>query len=445
MALAIDGSSPTPISGNAATGMTTASFNPPANSLIVVLASADDGTTPCTANISDNQSHTYTRYARSNSNGTSEVWGFYTSSALTGLTITAQFTNGWNSANTGILSVLVFTGASSTQPGATNTTNAHSLALTPNTTGSYIVGSYTSAHTSVNASPLDSNTTIVKTVNGGGGGYTITGFRSTSTTSSFASTSYGISNAGQTLEDIVAVEILSSDFRESTPVAASAQYWSNINPYSTSLTVPVGSMAVILSAEGSQDAGNAIAVSDGGSHTWKRLNTYDPVGTGYALDYWYNNTGSSVTTTVTVTWTNGGGNNYVCLVDPMIINNCANPAAAPPRIAATITNASTAQASATPSVSGSLLCLHYLQLNPSADVSSLVAGSAVDSSPASTIYLSGGPSSLGTIHQTAVNAQTASPVTVGATAPTTAQSYGILVEYFPLGTITNSAVTAWLV
>lgn len=218
---------------------------------------------------------------------------------------------------------------------------------------------------------------------------------------------------------------------EATLDAANGSFWSGYNPHvAASLSVPAGALAVVWSYNASPDSANTITVTDSGLHTWARLNTYAPATLGYTHDSWYNGGGSSASITVTITYVNGDGFNDNILSWIGYIGGCADPAVTPLRVAATIANISTAQATATPSVLNSLMCLHYVQNNPTADVSSLVAGSARDSSPASTFYLSGGPVSIGTIYQTATNAQTASPVTVGATLPTSAQSYGLLVEYF---------------
>jgi len=198
---------------------------------------------------------------------------------------------------------------------------------------------------------------------------------------------------------------------------------------------------VVVSANQSLDAANAFTVTNSGTaRTWTRRNTYTPATDHLVIDQWFNNTGSSVSMTVTVTYVNGDGFNNTILSWIGSIGGSADPAVTAPLIAATIVNASTAQATATPTQIGSLFCLHYFQNAPTADVSSLVAGSARDASPASTFYLSGGPASVGTIYQTAVNAQTASPVTVGATLPTGAQTYGILVEYFPPAAATPAPV-----
>jgi len=228
---------------------------------------------------------------------------------------------------------------------------------------------------------------------------------------------------------------------EATLDAANGSFWSGYNPHTTaSISVPAGALAVVVSAIRELHANNAFTVSNSGTaRVWTRLNTYAPATDHLVVDYWYNNTGSSVSMTVTVAYVNGDGFNDSVMSWVGAMPGSADPAVRPPRIVTTISSASTAQASGTPSASGSMFCLHYFQNAPTADVSSLVAGSAVDTSPASTFYFSGGPGSIGTIYQSAMNTQTASPVTVGATLPTSAQTFGILVEYFSAAPVVASS------
>lgn len=204
-----------------------------------------------------------------------------------------------------------------------------------------------------------------------------------------------------------------------------------------SQTIPNGAWAVALAIWNGGDASDNIAVSDSGSHTWTPLHPYDTT-SKFALYVWYNNTGSSVSITVTFTWHfafNGPAGTWLGAIN--------SAASTTPSVAATLSNSSTAQASATPSQIGSLFCLHYAQWNPTADISSLVAGSATDASPVGHAYFSSGPASIGTIYQTTPNTQTTTPVTVGAAAPTGATTYGVLVEYFPAsgGTTYNQTIT----
>jgi hypothetical protein len=192
-----------------------------------------------------------------------------------------------------------------------------------------------------------------------------------------------------------------------------------------SVTIPNGAWGVVYSGWDDTDASDAIAISDSGSHTWTALHAYT-LTNRYAVWGWYNNTGSGVTISITVTWTfafNGKAT--------MWIGAITGASSTTPAVAATISNISTAEATATPSQVGSLFCLHYFQKNPSADISSLDSGSASDTSPLGHAYSSGQPDSGGTIYRTSPATDTTTPLTVGAAAPTNAQTYGVLIEYFP--------------
>jgi len=202
---------------------------------------------------------------------------------------------------------------------------------------------------------------------------------------------------------------------------------------SPSLTVPAGAWAIVLGTYDGGDAGDDVAISDSGSHTWTAIHDYD---TTSRFGVWgWHNAGSDVSFTVTmdVTFLFNGLTGWW-------IGAITDADSATPSVAATLSNASTAEATATPTQVGSLFCLHYLQRNPTADLSSFDSGSAVDTSPASTAYFSGGPFSTGTVHRTSLSADTSTSLTVGATAPTSAQTYGALIEYFPTATQQDALV-----
>jgi len=194
--------------------------------------------------------------------------------------------------------------------------------------------------------------------------------------------------------------------------------------HTVSVTIPTGAWGIVHACWQAGQTGDDLAISDSDSHTWTTIQDFD-LTQRQGVWGWYNDTGSDVTTSVTITWT--FSSNGPCGTWVGAIENAANT---PPLVAAVLNNTSTAEATATPTQVGSLFCLHYSQRNPSTDVSSFDASSAVDSSPASTHYFSGGPAAMGTIHATAASSDTTTPITVGAAAPTSAQTYGVLVEYF---------------
>lgn len=149
MAVTEDASQPASVNTDTGTTITTAAFSPPANTLLLaVIASNGVAGTATTCTVSDSGSHTWTLYKRQNTNtasagGSCEVWGCYTSSALSGITVNAHQTAG--TANGILLSVKVLNGASSTQPGAVagkeSDSSAPTQSLTTTQTGSYVYGS----------------------------------------------------------------------------------------------------------------------------------------------------------------------------------------------------------------------------------------------------------------------------------------------------------------
>src|SRR5882757_7203858 len=130
---------------------------------------------------------------------------------------------------------------------------------------------------------------------------------------------------------------------EATLDAANGGFWTGYSPHTTaSISVPAGAMAVVVSANQNLDVSNAFTITNSGTaRTWKRLNSYAPATDHLVVDYWYNDTGSSVSMTVTVTYVNGDGFNDTIMSWIGAISGVANPAVTPPRIAATISNIST--------------------------------------------------------------------------------------------------------
>jgi hypothetical protein len=147
MAITESGTAPAVVTNNTATTFTTATFSPPANSLIVALVSLDgNGSTPTTGTVTDSGSHTWTRLIRANATGgvggAAEVWVLYTSTGLTNITVTVTATGGTTPG--GQLAVKVLLGASSTQTGATATVASNSAtasaSITTTVTASWVYG-----------------------------------------------------------------------------------------------------------------------------------------------------------------------------------------------------------------------------------------------------------------------------------------------------------------
>lgn len=141
MGLAEDASSPAVATITGSGAVTTASFSPPAGSLLVAMACSAFATSgnSTVVTLSDSGGHTWTqavleqdaRSASNNSGGTVGIWWTYLSTAPGAMTVSMSATNMGGGAS---LCVKVITGAASTQNGAT----AHSEfgATTNTTTGS---------------------------------------------------------------------------------------------------------------------------------------------------------------------------------------------------------------------------------------------------------------------------------------------------------------------
>jgi hypothetical protein len=193
--------------------------------------------------------------------------------------------------------------------------------------------------------------------------------------------------------------------------------------------VPDGSMLVLVAGANSPSV-TGLVNGDEGGHTWTHLTGYDPDDMPIAVDYWFNDTGSTVTVTSfqTPTW---AFNKTLGEVPVLVSGSNGSPTV----VATLASDTSSPQLSATPAAVGSRFGLHYVQQQPTANISDFLDGSTGDTSPAG--YGVGNTGfdamGLGTIYQSDANDQTTDSVTVGAFSPS-ATTYGVLVEYVPSGT-----------
>lgn len=218
---------------------------------------------------------------------------------------------------------------------------------------------------------------------------------------------------------------------ETTIRSISINYASNFTAPGTAAaigTYPVpADAALIVLAGGNDPSVTDLAVSDTAGHTWTPLVPYDPDTMPLVVDMWRNDTGA--TQLIEIQFTATYINNKIVGIGVYLIANCG----ATPIVQATLTGATTIpELSGTPAEVGSLFCLHYVQQTPSAVVSGFDAGTTGDSTAGGYAMAGSGSDAMGvgTLYQTAVNNQTFSPVTVGATAPDAA-TYAVLVEYVP--------------
>lgn len=218
MALAIDASSPASVTSTTNT-VTTASFTPPANGLVVALASIGNstGSGTFTGTVSDSISSTWTSFRRQNAagEGSAEVWIADAGSA-TARTVTLLGSSG--SAQGVQLSVIVFTGAEvkANQPGTSGVVNGSAYTVTLSTAaGSYVVGVLNRSASGVTLT-VNGNTTALLSTNDSTNGETYGTFRSSSLTTASAN-AYGYGNTSSSGNLLVGLEILPSS---TTPVSA---------------------------------------------------------------------------------------------------------------------------------------------------------------------------------------------------------------------------------
>lgn len=223
MAIAEDGSTPAVVTASAnSTGViTTASFSPPANSLLVVMVNvgfASAGSGIASVTISDSVSGTYTAgpFLGDSAADNSGIWFRFLSSAPGSITVTA--TNSNHPAAGYQLAVRVLTGAASSQGAgagagsATHTgtpaTTAVTSAITTTVTGSavYVAACGNAGDTFTAAAA----TTLISNFTDGTDAEVLGAGRATSLTGSPGSTTLGFTSSGTVKFSWVALEILPS-------------------------------------------------------------------------------------------------------------------------------------------------------------------------------------------------------------------------------------------
>jgi RHS repeat-associated protein len=217
--LVLDASSPPPVSGTTNATLTTASFTPPANSLIVAVASIGDnqsGGTPFTPNVttSDNASMTWKLLVNAGSstvhNGETAVYAANAgaSSART-VSVSSQTNTGLRGRS---LTVYVFTGAKpvANQPGATYSaqpTTSASWPLTTSTSGSLVLGGYNHATSNMTLTP-NAQTVTVQAVNDATNHETYAALKAAALTGTPGATTFGWTNATTGTANMALAEIL---------------------------------------------------------------------------------------------------------------------------------------------------------------------------------------------------------------------------------------------
>ena len=213
MALVEDASAPAPLTsitgGPGPTGVTTASFNPPAGSLILMVITSDATNVgnSATATVTDSLGNTFTPQVQVSASvtGYAGIFTKYLASAQTGYSVTvvlnsAQMQTATFSAGY-IFQTFVITGANTVQNGSSVSgtgSGALSLTTTPTVLGSYMYGSTNDFSNGITFAPNAATTLKNSTLTGTGSGNDAWAiFRSTNSTSSLTGQTFGFTNADQ--------------------------------------------------------------------------------------------------------------------------------------------------------------------------------------------------------------------------------------------------------
>lgn len=217
-------------SANTAT-ITTASFTPASNSLLVATCAMGNGTGGASSlgTVTDSLTGTWTRLAGDNisGEGVAEVWCCDIGTAAA---MTVTYDPGGAGASGLSLSVRSYTGARPTasQSGATATNStgtAQAVSITTTTTNSLVVGAYGRATSAITLT-ANANTTIAGQVNGSAGD-TSSDFTASANTGTPGATSYGFTNTAGGANSIALVEILPYVAAGPAPVGETVQPYRN--------------------------------------------------------------------------------------------------------------------------------------------------------------------------------------------------------------------------
>jgi hypothetical protein len=220
--IAVDASTPAVVTSTSTSTpitLTTASFSPPAGSLVLALASNGFGLTGTTNNditISDSGSHTWTTAIKqivlpSGTSGVSAIFYTYFAAAPGSITVSTTYTNVGAAA---YMQVQVLTGAASTQlsgvasTSPTASTTSGEISVTTTTVGSMVFGLSHDAQNSTTFVPLSGTTQIGSTFSFSGA-CTIASWHETSATTTPGATTYGGTwGVGTQYGETVALEVL---------------------------------------------------------------------------------------------------------------------------------------------------------------------------------------------------------------------------------------------
>lgn len=270
MAIALDGSTPasaTTATGSSATTITTGSFSPPANSMVVVMVNVGYGPTGSnpSVTVTDSNSNSFTAgsTAFDGSYDYSGLFYHYYTNAPGSITITATRTTGitcgW------AVYPYVLTGASNVVGASNNTTNTNTSSMTGSitttVTGSWVLLTSSTGNSGLTYTPNGSTTTITSLQDNTDGEFLLQG-KQTSATGTPGATTLGWTTTQNTFMSWAALEIVPST--TSGAVSTGFTFGSSVTGFQNSSSVSTGftfSSRVVGAAAG--PAGIAQTVSAG--------------------------------------------------------------------------------------------------------------------------------------------------------------------------------------
>jgi hypothetical protein len=264
VAIAEDASTPAVATNTGAGTIVTASFSPPANSLLVALVGGGWGSTqPPTASLTDSVAGSWTTAATANpttgtAGGIAKIFYRYLSSAPGSMTVTASYTN---LSGGRFIAVRVINGANSVQTSSGTGTTVHvaastdaTIAVTTTVTGSVVYGITDCPSTNTAFTPNGSTSFLSSgDFNDATDTIEITAWKASSATGSPGSTTLGGTYGTVLLSNIAAFEVV--------PLAVTT-----VSPTSAHGTGTVGSTSAVTSsstpsARTASGSGTAVAAT----------------------------------------------------------------------------------------------------------------------------------------------------------------------------------------
>jgi hypothetical protein len=213
MAITEDGSTPAVVSNsNLVSTLTTASFSPPANSLLVAIVGCYSSGSNGAITVTDSGGHTWTKKLEAVAHITTAIWECQLTTAPGSITVSGAYSN---NAGDEFLAVRVLNGAATSQTGAgtathtvTSATTADTYSLTTTQTNSVVYGIAFNYSTSSGFTPNAATTAITPALVDTPNGANELAWKSTSATTTPGATTFGGTWGSSCTQGNVALEIL---------------------------------------------------------------------------------------------------------------------------------------------------------------------------------------------------------------------------------------------